>query len=267
MKLRKNKKRRVIGKFESMEDRKLLAADLLGAADLIDTAVIDQMEMTRAESTSLGTGEYGKPNPEDDGPLGPIGPVVHTFQVVADALKQVGMPAPDDDDPPGPIGPVFHEDGVIIPQIDRQNADEADHLTTIMIAETGDREAKPDPDVDCDGNPLTASCDILAPELDPEAKPDPDVDCDGNPLTAACDIMAPELDPELWSNPGDTDGDGDSDFSDFLNLAQHFGRRDATRAEGDLDGDRVVGFGDFLILSSHFGTSITPQAADAVFAG
>ncbi len=52
---------------------------------------------------------------------------------------------------------------------------------------------------------------------------------------------------------GDINGDGLVDFTDFLELAENFGKENATREEGDLDGDETVGFGDFLILARNFG--------------
>ena len=52
---------------------------------------------------------------------------------------------------------------------------------------------------------------------------------------------------------GDTNGDGQVDFDDFLNLSANFGETDATREDGDLNADTVVDFDDFLILSRQFG--------------
>lgn len=52
---------------------------------------------------------------------------------------------------------------------------------------------------------------------------------------------------------GDTNGDGQVDFSDFLILSGNFGSNEATRAQGDLNDDKVVNFADFLILSGRFG--------------
>ena len=276
MKTCKKKRRRAIGSFETMEDRKLFAVDLIGVGDLggsdaeaLSRAEMDQLYM---EPRDLPPGDYGKPNPEEDGPLGPIGPVVQNIEQITsesvvselakpnpedddppgpigpvvqvaeqlqanDLLVGAGMPAPDDDDPPGPIGPVYREaidwlaNGLIDPQIESQVGD----LQTII-------------------------------KNDPAEKPEPETECNTVPWPAACDVKAPELDPERWSNAGDTDGDGDSDFADFLNLSSNFGKHDALRSEGDLNGDSVVSFGDFLILSSNFGTSIPPAAADAVFA-
>jgi len=60
------------------------------------------------------------------------------------------------------------------------------------------------------------------------------------------------LPPELCL-PGDLDGSGGVDFSDFLLLSENFGLEDAELQDGDLDGDQVVSFADFLILASSFG--------------
>lgn len=51
---------------------------------------------------------------------------------------------------------------------------------------------------------------------------------------------------------GDTDGDGDVAFADFLNLSANFGN-EGTYLDGDLDCDGNVTFSDFLILSANFG--------------
>lgn len=69
---------------------------------------------------------------------------------------------------------------------------------------------------------------------------------------------------ELWSitsdgpaapesAPGDVDGNGVVEFSDFLIIANNFGSDNATREEGDLDNDGIVDFADFLMLTQHFG--------------
>ena len=53
--------------------------------------------------------------------------------------------------------------------------------------------------------------------------------------------------------PGDTDSDGDVDFSDFQALNANFGKtNDAIWAEGDFDDDGDVDFADFLALSDNF---------------
>lgn len=53
--------------------------------------------------------------------------------------------------------------------------------------------------------------------------------------------------------PGDANGDGATNFQDFLILANNFGKEDASFAEGDFDGDGRVSFLDFLVLAENFG--------------
>lgn len=56
---------------------------------------------------------------------------------------------------------------------------------------------------------------------------------------------------------GDVDNNGEVDFTDFLVLANNFGRDDdVVREDGDLDEDGVVSFLDFLILANNFGRSL-----------
>ena len=53
---------------------------------------------------------------------------------------------------------------------------------------------------------------------------------------------------------GDTDGDGDTDVSDFFALGGNFGTASgATRADGDLNCDGAVDVSDFFILGGDFG--------------
>ena len=52
--------------------------------------------------------------------------------------------------------------------------------------------------------------------------------------------------------PGDANGDGSTNFQDFLILANNFGKEDAAFAEGDFDGDGSVSFLDFLVLAQNF---------------
>ena len=64
---------------------------------------------------------------------------------------------------------------------------------------------------------------------------------------------APEVDVPL---AGDTNGDGEVDFADFLTLSANFGQQvDDAFASGDFDGDDLVSFADFLALSANFGKS------------
>ena len=68
--------------------------------------------------------------------------------------------------------------------------------------------------------------------------------------------------------PGDVDGDGDVDFTDFSVLSGNFtgtlsaGTGDKTRAQGDFDGDGDVDFTDFSIVSGDFtGSEVVPARA------
>jgi hypothetical protein len=54
--------------------------------------------------------------------------------------------------------------------------------------------------------------------------------------------------------PGDANGDGVVNLSDFLILRRNFGNDDAGFADGDFNGDGVVNLSDFLILRRNFGT-------------
>ncbi len=71
------------------------------------------------------------------------------------------------------------------------------------------------------------------------------------------DLLEESITPETTTLPGDTDGDGDVDFRDFLVLSNNFGNAvDAAMAEADFDGDGQVSFADFLVLSQNFGSSL-----------
>jgi len=50
---------------------------------------------------------------------------------------------------------------------------------------------------------------------------------------------------------GDTDGDGELDFADFLSLSANFGKN-GSWVKGDFDNDETVRFGDSLLLSAGF---------------
>ncbi len=57
----------------------------------------------------------------------------------------------------------------------------------------------------------------------------------------------------LNSLPGDLDGNGEIEFSDFLTLSGNFGMSPAVYIDGDFDLDSEVGFTDYLILAGNFG--------------
>lgn len=69
------------------------------------------------------------------------------------------------------------------------------------------------------------------------------------------DLFVAADDPETTAPvPGDTNGDRQVDFSDFLALSANFGTQvDGAFADGDFTGDGFVSFEDFLILSARFG--------------
>ena len=64
----------------------------------------------------------------------------------------------------------------------------------------------------------------------------------------------------------DFDGDGTVGFSDFVQLAQRFGRQRGDSgfdARFDLDADGVIGFSDFLIFARNFGReALSPGGGD-----
>ena len=66
---------------------------------------------------------------------------------------------------------------------------------------------------------------------------------------------ADEVLKELGLLPGDLNGDGFIDFSDFLRLSANLGRMTSTYTDGDIDRDGVIGLDDFLILLGNFGKS------------
>ena len=57
----------------------------------------------------------------------------------------------------------------------------------------------------------------------------------------------------LKTKPGDANLDGKVNLSDFLNLSNNVGARDASWSQGDFDGDGEVAFADFLLLANNFG--------------
>ena len=50
---------------------------------------------------------------------------------------------------------------------------------------------------------------------------------------------------------GDTDGDGDVDFVDFITLSSNY-LESGDWEDGDFNGDGVVNFADFIILSNNY---------------
>ena len=81
---------------------------------------------------------------------------------------------------------------------------------------------------------------------------------------AALDLwLRDQQQPVVFDLPGDTDGNNEVDFSDFLTLSSHFGTTvDTGYLAGDFDLDGTVAFSDFLVLSSNFGTTTTTVGCD-----
>ncbi len=228
---RKNRKRSSstrmtsLGKFEAMEDRKLFAADLMGAAELAENASVagdheswipveglydsagegeaaaeDHKEWIIIESMSspvfgptttspAGNGEL-KPNPDDsdddDGPT-PIDPVIGVELQHSQYLLDRFKPSPDDDDPPGPHGPVFKNfEHILLDNVLAQQFEEEEIIQMQLQQEGGNGET--------------------------EGKPAPDPECE-HPLVGACDITAnPEMLPSR--DPLDTEGKPSPDDDD-----------------------------------------------------
>jgi surface-anchored protein len=69
-----------------------------------------------------------------------------------------------------------------------------------------------------------------------------------------------------WT-PGDTDVDGDVDFSDLLTLAQNYGTtRGMWWQRGDFQADGAVGFDDLLALAQNYGSGAL-LSSEELFAG
>ena len=66
-----------------------------------------------------------------------------------------------------------------------------------------------------------------------------------------------------WAIPGDTDGDRDVDFIDFLTVAENFGM-EGDWLDGDFSGDGLVLFNDFLDLANNFGTVVASANLQSV---
>lgn len=84
-------------------------------------------------------------------------------------------------------------------------------------------------------------------------------DLDGNSLVTSTDLNVLVVDL-VGTSIGDANLDGNTDFIDFLALANHFGGP-GSWAEGDFDGDGHIRFLDFLALANNFSAN---EAAAAV---
>ncbi len=63
------------------------------------------------------------------------------------------------------------------------------------------------------------------------------------------------------TEPGDVDGDGVVNFSDFITISRAYGD-EADRRNGDLDYSGEVGFEDFMILTQNYGAVSAARTAD-----
>ena len=115
-------------------------------------------------------------------------------------------------------------------------------------------------DFDDDGQLTPNDIDLLSAEMlanSGDAKFD--IDADG---------VVDSLDRQLWVEDeayantflGDTNIDGEVNFTDFLALSLSFGGNGGW-GEGDFDGNGRVEFPDFLALSANFGQSATTTAS------
>ena len=119
------------------------------------------------------------------------------------------------------------------------------------------------------------------PNPDPslDERPSLDANEDGVLTVADADLLCGteshgELLTAIGSLPGDADGNGSVEFSDFLVLSATFGESGAKYSEGDFDCNGEIQFADFLILSANFGESAIavsevpePSTAIMVLAG
>ena len=89
---------------------------------------------------------------------------------------------------------------------------------------------------------------------DPEEVVDVVFDWNGDGLEDSFEVAEDHVAIHLARplQPGDADGNGSVDFSDFLILSANFGAVDAVWADGDFNSNGEVDFSDFLILSQNF---------------
>ncbi len=79
-------------------------------------------------------------------------------------------------------------------------------------------------------------------------------DAEGNSILAI--DTEGDVGNQVGELPGDANGDGVVDFSDFLVLSRHFNQEVEPNTSGDLDGSGIVDFSDFLIYSGNFGREL-----------
>lgn len=325
--------------FEAMEARKLFAADLFGAAELAIGATAEV-----APSPIRGQiMDVAKPNPEDDDPIGPIGPVV---QIVKELIPEaalsggegeaeagndklgnfviqrlmsdmqnaevVGSDSADADDsdiddlidklacisnhPNDPevcteeteedtSAATTPEDVVLRDLFIETTKAEETKLGNFEIQDLMSRYGAASGEDDTVDDLIAKLACISNHPNDPEVCEDKEeTNSPENPESNAGDSEVDDLidklvcisnhpnDPEVCDDteetsaliPGDADGDGDVDFTDFLTVSANYGKSNVGLAQGDFTGDNKVDFGDFLIVSNNYGTD--HAAVDAMLA-
>jgi hypothetical protein len=70
---------------------------------------------------------------------------------------------------------------------------------------------------------------------------------------ASGDTLASDFTFNFFVLTGDLNRDGAVGFSDFVTLAQHYGKKGASWSDGDLNRDGTVSFIDLVLLSQNYG--------------
>ncbi len=106
-------------------------------------------------------------------------------------------------------------------------------------------------DLNADGSVDAADVDTLVEAINAGSN-QPMYDLDGSGTTDGDDLdyLVRSI---LGTRPGDTDLDGDVDFTDFVALSENFGRMPTEWADGNFDFDDQVTFADFVVLAENFG--------------
>ena len=106
-------------------------------------------------------------------------------------------------------------------------------------------------DLNADGSVDTADVDTLVEAINAGSnQPMYDLDGSGTMDGDDLDYLVRSI---LGTRPGDTDLDGDVDFTDFIALSENFGRMPTEWADGNFDFDDQVSFADFVLLAENFG--------------
>ncbi len=106
-------------------------------------------------------------------------------------------------------------------------------------------------DMNFDGAVNADDIDLLAAAVR-QGSTDLAFDLDGNEAVEADDLTF-LVESILNTRAGDTDLDGDVDFTDFVALAENFGSASAGWMQGNFDLDGRVDFADFVSLAANFG--------------